>query len=602
MGRFRRSSSTGMEIDMDKLRQRRASAFIVPQDGGWGWVVCLASLWTNGTIFGIINSFGVMYEKIYEEVEGANNFKTSWAASLCSGLTFMLSPISSILTDRIGCRAAGIIGGALACGGMIASSFVTRIELLYLTYGVMSGCGFSIAYTPSLVILGRYFRRRIGLANGIVTFGSGVFTIVLPLGLKATLETIGLSNTLRVMAGLCFVMMLGAIVFRPVPLPANFDMKLLESLAESAPRGKPSLRNLFGLLDFLDLRVWKKRNYRIWAIGVPVAVLGYFVPFVHLVKHVNNLNLGGNAAILITCIGATSGLARLVFGKIIDSPKVNRIYLQQIAFLVIGVTSTLLPVVRNFYALCVMMSIMGIFDGIFVLLIGPIAHDVAGTEDASRGLGFLFFMMSFPMTAGPPIAGFIYDKLQDYTLAFLLAGAPPIIGACILFFVRPESHDADSDDDDTPSDDRSSEDDLEQSRKLLNSSSDTDEFWQTSPYARRKFLELRNAWSPPPPCLKPPSNLTPRPILSTGSNRPKTNGLPRNVSAPAMFTFDLESTPLEGVSETPPPDVDVDVNERFLRSGRRVTYGDVVYHGEVSELRPLPDPDRLFIEERVSVV
>ena len=198
----------------------------------------------------------------------------------------MLSPVSSILTDRIGCRAAGVIGGALACGGMIASSFVTRIELLYLTYGVMVGSGFSIAYTPSLVILGHYFRKRIGLANGLVTFGSGVFTIVLPIGLKAILESIGLPNTLRVLAGLAFIMTLGAIAFRPVPLPANFDLKILESLAESAPHGKPALKNLFGLMDLLDLHVWKKRNYRIWAIGVPVAVLGYFVPFVHLVsKH-----------------------------------------------------------------------------------------------------------------------------------------------------------------------------------------------------------------------------------------------------------------------------------------------------------------------------
>ncbi|XP_022082023.1 monocarboxylate transporter 10-like [Acanthaster planci] len=590
MGRFKRSSSGGIEVDMDKLKQRRASAFIVPQDGGWGWVVCLASLWTNGTIFGIINSFGVMYERIYNEVDGADNFKTSWAASLCSGLTFMLSPVSSIITDRIGCRAAGIVGGTLALGGMIASSFVKRIELLYLTYGVMVGCGFSIAYTPSLVILGRYFRRRIGLANGIVTFGSGVFTIVLPLGLKSTLEIIGLANTLRVLAGLCCMMTLGAVVFRPVPLPANFDMKLLESLAESAPHGKPALKNLFGLLDLLDLRVWKKRNYRIWAIGVPVAVLGYFVPFVHLVKYVSNMNLGGNPAILITCIGATSGLARLIFGRIIDSPKVNRIYLQQIAFLVIGVTSTLLPVVRNFYALCVMMSFMGIFDGVFVLLIGPIAHDVAGTADASRALGFLFFMMSFPMTAGPPIAGFIYDKLQDYTLAFLLAGAPPIIGACILFFVRPGDHD---DDNDINNDGHgSTADDMEQSRNLLNGSSDSEESWQTSPYARRKFLELRNGRSLPPTSAKPASNLSPRPILSTA----RTNGIPRNVSAPAMLGLECP-TPVEDALETPPV-----MNGILPRSGRRVTYGDVVYHGEISELRPLPHRDRLFIEEWISVV
>lgn len=35
-----------------------------PPDGGWGWVVCLASFWTNGTIFGIMNCFGVLYVKL----------------------------------------------------------------------------------------------------------------------------------------------------------------------------------------------------------------------------------------------------------------------------------------------------------------------------------------------------------------------------------------------------------------------------------------------------------------------------------------------------------------------------------------------------------
>ena len=51
---------------------------------------------------------------------------------------------------------------------------------MYLTYGVMFGAGTSLAYNPSLVILGHYFRRRLGLVNGIVTAGSSVFTIGLP--------------------------------------------------------------------------------------------------------------------------------------------------------------------------------------------------------------------------------------------------------------------------------------------------------------------------------------------------------------------------------------------------------------------------------------
>ena len=39
----------------------------VPPDGGWGWIVCLTSLWANGTVFGIINTFGIIYVQMREE-------------------------------------------------------------------------------------------------------------------------------------------------------------------------------------------------------------------------------------------------------------------------------------------------------------------------------------------------------------------------------------------------------------------------------------------------------------------------------------------------------------------------------------------------------
>ena len=39
----------------------------VPPEGGWGWLVCLASFWTNGTLFGILNVFGILYVEFLEE-------------------------------------------------------------------------------------------------------------------------------------------------------------------------------------------------------------------------------------------------------------------------------------------------------------------------------------------------------------------------------------------------------------------------------------------------------------------------------------------------------------------------------------------------------
>ena len=41
-------------------------------------------------------------------------------------------------------------------------------------------------------------------------------------------------------------------------------------------------------------------------------------------------------------------------------------------------------------------------------------------------------MCSVPLTAGPPIAGLLYDSLGNYTVAFLAAGCPPIIGAVLM--------------------------------------------------------------------------------------------------------------------------------------------------------------------------
>lgn len=52
---------------------------------------------------------------------------------------------------------------------------------------------------------------------------------------------------------------------------------------------------------------------------------------------------------------------------------------------------------------------MGLFDGCFISLLGPIAFDICGREGATQAIGFLLGMCSIPLTVGPPIAGLIYD-------------------------------------------------------------------------------------------------------------------------------------------------------------------------------------------------
>lgn len=54
-------------------------ASFTPPDGGWGWLVVLASFWTNGTLFGTLNSFGILYVKLLDEFQTGDediSFKT----------------------------------------------------------------------------------------------------------------------------------------------------------------------------------------------------------------------------------------------------------------------------------------------------------------------------------------------------------------------------------------------------------------------------------------------------------------------------------------------------------------------------------------------
>ncbi|KAG2467935.1 monocarboxylate transporter 10 isoform X1 [Polypterus senegalus] len=400
----------------------------VPPEGGWGWIVMLASMWCNGSVFGIQNSFGVLFVAMQRDFSSGGDedlkFKTALVGSLSMGVIFLCSPIVSVFTDLYGCRKTAIAGATVAFIGLFCCSFVTSLGPLYFTYGIVFACGCSFSYQPSLVILGHYFKKRLGLVNGIVTAGSSVFTISLPFLLRVVLEKIGLFNTFRVMSIFMFLLILAGCTYKP--------------LIPSQPKTKVQKqgRCMF-LRRFFNLKIWKFRGYRIWAFGIPAALYGYFVPYVHLMEHVKErFGPDVNKEILLLCIGITSGVGRLIFGRVADYiPGVNKVYLQVSSFFVIGLMSMMVPLCNVFGGLIAVCLLMGLFDGCFICIMAPIAFELVGPENVSQAIGFLLGLMSLPMTVGPPIAGFLRDRLGSYDVAFYLAGIPPIIGGAVLCFI-----------------------------------------------------------------------------------------------------------------------------------------------------------------------
>lgn len=190
--------------------------------------------------------------------------------------------------------------------------------------------------------------------------------------------------------------------------------------------------------DVFNLTVITNTKYIIWTTVIAISLFGYFVPYVYMLKFVEkNFPKGSDTKLPILCIGITSGIGRLIFGYVADMPRVNRIYLQQVSFLSIGTLTILLPFTGGYYGwLIVMVLGMGLFDGCFISLLGPIAFDICGREGATQAIGFLLGVCSIPLTIGPYVAGVILDSLNSFTIPLILAGIPPVIGSVTMFAIK----------------------------------------------------------------------------------------------------------------------------------------------------------------------
>ncbi|XP_023934138.2 monocarboxylate transporter 10 [Bicyclus anynana] len=400
-----------------------------PPDGGFrAYMIILASFLTNGLVFGIINSYSVIYnvlqKKLIDEKVSNAESRAALVGALTMGTTFLLSPVSGVLTSFMGLRCTAVLGGSIAVVGLILSSFIVDdVDGLCFTYGILYGVGASLAYTPSLAILGHYFKKYLGLVNGIVTIGSSIFTVAMPPLMEYMIKYYGLPGLFRALALLTAGVPLCGLLFKPISV-----------IVTEKPIREQGCKGV--LKTIVDVRIWRNRSYKLWALSMPIALFGYFVPYVHIKKFININFSNVQENLPLQCIAITSGVGRLFFGYLADKKGVNRIMLQQISFYIIGTLTIILPFCRSFPLLVCISLGMGIFDGAFIALIGPIAIQFCGSAFAAQSIGCMLGLAAFPLSLGPPIAALIYKETGAYILPFTLAGISPIVGATLMFATR----------------------------------------------------------------------------------------------------------------------------------------------------------------------
>ena len=207
------------------------------------------------------NSFDLFSETIYYFF-----LLTAWIGAMAMGLNFFFGPITSALCDRFGCRVVSFAGALLSVLGLFLTSFIQEVNKMYVTYGLVWGVGSSFAFVSSIVVLGQYFERKLALANGIATSGSGVGSLVAGPVINYLLETVGWKNSMRILSAIASVLWIAALLFKP----RESHQDIMERKMNS---------------KLFDTSIWKNKAYVLWVSTVALFQFGYLIPFVHLVSH-----------------------------------------------------------------------------------------------------------------------------------------------------------------------------------------------------------------------------------------------------------------------------------------------------------------------------
>ena len=197
--------------------------------------------------------------------------------SLASSMMYLFAAVGTTLAERYGSRVVVIAGSFVSAAGLFASSFATTLQPLFVTYGVIWGLGSSLGLFPSLVILTKYFRRRLALASGMALAGAAIGTLAYGPFIQTLSSKYGLAVTFRILAGVQSLMFLSALTFRPVE-------------SEKAQLNRKKM---------CDFAIFRNRGYAIWVAALCIFMLVFLVPFVHLVSyHILGLQPRDEAAML----------------------------------------------------------------------------------------------------------------------------------------------------------------------------------------------------------------------------------------------------------------------------------------------------------------
>ncbi|KAI0728962.1 major facilitator superfamily domain-containing protein [Fomitopsis betulina] len=382
-----------------------------PDGGLQAWLSVLGGFLVCVATFGYSNSFGV-YQDYYVLKGASSSSNVSWIGSLQLFFMFAVGlPAGKIFDQGYFHQILGF-GSVLYVFSLFMLSLAnpTKYYQLVLAQGIGMGIGSGLMFVPTISVQAHHWRVHRSLAMGIVMTGTGIGGLIFPIMLNRLInDHTGFAWGVRATAFL--------------------DLGLL-AIANSVMTTRSPSAKQRGPGPKLDMKaILTDWPYLVFLLGC--VAFSYAKIYFYLQLWMNVHGLSGTLGFYtIAILNGSSIFGRTLLNMLADKIGPLNVFwpvaimTAALMFVMFSVTSTGAAIVFSMF--------YGFFSGGLISMFPPTAARFAeDLHEIGLRIGIAFFIGSFGLLTGTPIAGALYDSGGQWYRPIVFSAVVMVAGASV---------------------------------------------------------------------------------------------------------------------------------------------------------------------------
>ncbi|KND88053.1 putative transporter MCH4 [Tolypocladium ophioglossoides CBS 100239] len=365
---------------------------------------------------GLMNTIAIFEAyTLNHQLKGHSESTVGWIFSVYTFLAFFCGVYVGPVFDKYGPRWLVVAGCTSTVAGVVAMSFCQELWQFILSFGVLTGFGTSLLFTPCIAAVGHWFRRRRGFATGMAATAGGIGGIVFPLMLTALFDRVGYGWATRVLALVCLVCGLMGILLVRARLPPAQD-------ATARP----------------DLRIFRQVPFTLTTIGIFLLEYSLFIPLAYISTYA--LHQGFSQAFafnLLPIMNAGSVVGRALPCYYSDVVGPFNTCLVSVLLSLVACLCVWLPLGHTAAGIVVFSVLFGAASGTSIAIAPVCIGRMCKTQNYGRYYATTYTVVSFACLIGIPIGGAIVQASGgSYTGLIICTGCIYVGSAACLLMAK----------------------------------------------------------------------------------------------------------------------------------------------------------------------